>query len=94
MGANGLIVMENLQGFGHVRLGFPLLTYIFCLRPRLAAKQPPLRMSARPRRRSSHSPRPLTLSAMGVACGPDLVFGLGAWNRGDRGPDSLIYASF
>ena len=34
---------ENLRGFGHMHLGFPLLTYLFCLRPRLAAKQLPSR---------------------------------------------------
>ena len=89
-----LLNTENLRGFGHVRLGFRLLTYILCLRACLAAKQPPLRMPAHPRRRSLSSPRPLTLPAKGAACGPGLVLGLGAWNRGDRGPDSSIYRSF
>ena len=54
--STSLLNTENLRGSGHMCLGFPLLTYLSCLRPRLAAKQPPLRMPARPRQRSLHSP--------------------------------------
>ena len=75
-----LLNTENLQGFGHVRLGFRLLTYILCLRACLAAKQPCFALawiSTHPRWRYLSSSHPLTLLATGAACRPCVVLGLG-----------------